>query len=45
MKNIRIKIGIHKNQEPRIPEEISDLTVNKIEEITMEKIKAMDYFA
>ena len=45
MKTIRIKIGIHKNQEPRIPEEIPDLTVNKIEEITMEKIKAMDYFA
>jgi len=45
MKTIRIKIGIHKNQEPRIPEEIPDLTVNKIEEITIEKIKAMDYFA
>jgi len=45
MKTIRIKIGIHKNQEPRIPEEIPDLTVNKIEEITMEKIKTMDYFA
>jgi HAD superfamily hydrolase (TIGR01549 family) len=45
MKTIRIKTGIHKNQEPRIPEEIPDLTVNKIEEITMEKIKAMDYFA
>jgi len=45
MKTIRIKTGIHKNQEPRIPEEIPDLTVNKIEEIEMEKIKAMDYFA
>jgi len=39
MKTIRIKIGIHKNQEPRIPEEIPDLTVNKIEEIKMETIK------
>ena len=45
MKTIRVKTGIHKNQEPRIPNEIPDLTVNKIEEITMEKIKAMDYFA
>jgi HAD superfamily hydrolase (TIGR01549 family) len=45
MKTIRIKTGIHKNQEPRIPDEIPDLTVNKIEEITMEKIKAIDYFA
>jgi HAD superfamily hydrolase (TIGR01549 family) len=45
MKTIRIKTGIHKNQEPRILDEIPDLTVNKIEEITMEKIKAMDYFA
>jgi HAD superfamily hydrolase (TIGR01549 family) len=45
MKTIRIKTGIHKNQEPRIPEEIPDLTVNKIKEITMEKIKAIDYFA
>jgi len=45
MKTIRIKIGIYKNQEPRIPEEIPDLTVNKIEEIKIETIKAMDYFA
>jgi FMN phosphatase YigB (HAD superfamily) len=35
MKTIRIKTGIHKNQEPRIMEEIADLTV--------EDIKAMDY--
>ena len=33
MKTIRVKTGIHKNQEPRIPDEIPDLTVNKIEEI------------
>ena len=39
MKTIRVKIGIHKNQEPRIPNEIPDLTVNKIEEIKMETIK------
>ena len=45
MKTIRIKTGLHKNQEPRIPEEIPDLTVNKIEDINIETIKAMDYFA
>jgi len=33
MKTIRVKTGIHKNQEPRIPDEIPDLSVNKIEEI------------
>jgi len=33
MKTIRVKTGIHKSQEPRIPDEIPDLTVNKIEEI------------
>jgi HAD superfamily hydrolase (TIGR01549 family) len=42
MKTIRIKNGIHKNQEPRIPEEIADLTVGKIREINIETIKAMD---
>jgi HAD superfamily hydrolase (TIGR01549 family) len=45
MKTIRVKIGIHKNQEPRTPDEISDLTVKNIEEIKMETIKTMDYFA
>jgi len=45
MKTIRIKVGIHKNQEPRIPEEIPDLTVEKIEDIKMEMVKAMDYYA
>ena len=45
MKTIRIKTGIHKNQEPRIPKEIPDKTVEKIKEIKMETIKAMDYFA
>jgi HAD superfamily hydrolase (TIGR01549 family) len=41
MKTIRIKTGIHKNQEPRIPEEMPDLTVEKINEIKLETIKAM----
>jgi FMN phosphatase YigB (HAD superfamily) len=45
MKTIRIKVGIHKNQEPRTPEEIPDLTVENIKEIKMESIKAMDYCA
>jgi HAD superfamily hydrolase (TIGR01549 family) len=45
MKTIRIKVGIHKNQEPRLVDEIPDLTVEKIEEIKMENIKAMDYCA
>jgi FMN phosphatase YigB (HAD superfamily) len=43
MKTIRVKVGIHKNQEPRTPDEIPDLTVNKLGEIKMEVIKAMDY--
>jgi hypothetical protein len=42
MKTIRVKVGIHKNQEPKIPEEISDLTVESIKEIKKEMIKAMD---
>ena len=44
MKTIRIKIGIHKGQEPRTPEEIPNLTVEKIKEIKIESVKAMDYF-
>ena len=44
MKTIRIKTGIHKNQEPRVFEEIPDITVEKFSEIKEEKIKAMDYF-
>ena len=43
MKTIRIKTGIHKNQEARILEEIPDLTIENINEINMEKIKAIDY--
>jgi putative hydrolase of the HAD superfamily len=45
MKTIRIKTGIHKRQEPRIIEEIPDLTVENISEIKMEYIKEMDYCA
>jgi putative hydrolase of the HAD superfamily len=45
MKTIRIKVGIHKKQEPRIIEEIPDLTVENIKDIKMEDIKAMDYCA
>jgi len=45
MKTIRIKVGIHKNQEPRIPEEIPDLTIEGIKDIKMEMVKAMDYYA
>ncbi|MDR2941984.1 MAG: HAD family hydrolase [Treponema sp.] len=33
MKTIRVKVGIHKNQEPRTPDEIPDLTVKRLEEI------------
>ena len=44
MKTIRIKVGIHKDQEPRTPEEIPNLTVEKIKEIKIESVKAMDYF-
>jgi hypothetical protein len=45
IKIIRVKAGIHKNQEPRIPDEIPDLTVKKLKEINMETVKAVDYFA
>jgi HAD superfamily hydrolase (TIGR01549 family) len=43
MKTIRVKVGIHKTQEPRILEEVPDLTVENIKKIKMEMIKAMDY--
>jgi HAD superfamily hydrolase (TIGR01549 family) len=39
MKTIRIKTGIHKNQEPRIPEEAAEITVNKLEEIKAAEIR------
>jgi HAD superfamily hydrolase (TIGR01549 family) len=38
MKTVRIKVGIYKNQEPRIPEEKAEITVNKLEEIRIEQI-------
>jgi ribonucleotide monophosphatase NagD (HAD superfamily) len=43
MKTIRIRTGIHKNQEPRIPEEIPDITIERLGDVKMETIKAMDY--
>ena len=43
MKTIRIRTGIHKIQEARIPDEIPDLTVEKIKEIRIERVKEMDY--
>ena len=45
MKTIRIKTGIHKNQEPRIPEEIPDITIERLEDVKVETIRAMDYCA
>jgi len=36
MKTIRIRTGIHRNQEPRTPEEMADLTVDKLCEIKVE---------
>jgi 8-oxo-dGTP diphosphatase/putative hydrolase of the HAD superfamily len=42
MKTIRIKVGIYKNQEPRIPEEMAEITINKLEEIKIEQIKNME---
>jgi len=36
MKTIRIRTGMHKNQEPRVPEEIPDFTCNGVGEITEE---------
>jgi 8-oxo-dGTP diphosphatase/putative hydrolase of the HAD superfamily len=42
MKTIRIRSGIYKAQEPRIPEEMAEITVNKLDEIKMEKIKEME---
>ena len=42
MKTIRLKTGLHKNQEPRIPEEIPDLTVEKIKDIKPEFVKTIE---
>jgi HAD superfamily hydrolase (TIGR01549 family) len=42
MKTIRIRTGIHKNQEPRIPEEMAEITVDKLEEIKIEQVRNME---
>jgi len=41
MKTIRLRVGLHKNQEPRTPEEIPDFTVERLNEIKMEMIGAI----
>ena len=41
MKTIRHRTGLHKNQEPRTPEEIPDLTVERLKDIT---IKTISFF-
>jgi HAD superfamily hydrolase (TIGR01549 family) len=41
MKTIRIKTGLHKNQEPRTPDEMADITVSKLCEIKIEEIKCI----
>jgi len=43
MKTIRIRVGIHKNQEPRLLEELPDMTVKSIGEIKIEDIKTLEY--
>ena len=41
MKTIRIRTGIHKNQEPRTPDEIAEITVNKLREIRISWIREL----
>ena len=41
MKTIRIRTGIHKTQEPRIPEEIPDLTVDSIKDLKLETVSTI----
>ena len=41
MNTIRVKTGIHRNQEPRTPDETADVTVNKLGEIKREAINAV----
>jgi len=41
MKTIRIRTGLHKNQEPRSPAELPDLTVNSLSEISVDAVRAM----
>jgi HAD superfamily hydrolase (TIGR01549 family) len=42
MKTIRIRTGIHKKQEPRTPEEMADITVEKLCDMKIEKIKELE---
>jgi HAD superfamily hydrolase (TIGR01549 family) len=42
MKTIRIRTGIHKNQEPRTPDEMAEMTVEKLCDIKIEKIKELE---
>jgi HAD superfamily hydrolase (TIGR01549 family) len=37
LKTIRVKVGLHKTQEPRTPDEIPDLTVDSIMEIEIDQ--------
>ena len=41
MKTVRIKTGLHINQEARIPVEIADYTVNSLNEISVEMIEKL----
>ena len=43
MKTIRLKTGIHKNQEPRTPDEIPDYTFAKLGDITEKTIRTLDH--
>ena len=43
MKTIRIKTGLHKNQEPRIPLEVPGLTIASLNEITDLAINKLGY--
>ncbi|MDR2417577.1 MAG: HAD family hydrolase [Treponema sp.] len=38
MKTVRIKVGIHKNQNPRIPAEKPDITVKTLKELKLEML-------
>ena len=45
MRTVRIKTGVYKSQEPRLPIEKENITVERIDELTREIIKTMDYGA
>ena len=42
MKTIRLRTGLHINQEPRTPDEIPDFTFNCLCDITMESLKKLN---